>query len=72
MREMFQHTAGRVYLLSLLLSVVGVIAAIAAGVLETKILLFGFVTMPLLVGALFVIVWLVAYLVYFFGFWPYR
>lgn len=72
MREIWQHTPGRIYLLVLLASIIGVLVVIALGLLEIKILLFGFVTMPLLVGALFVIVWLVAYLIYFFRYWPYR
>ena len=72
MREIWQHTPGRIYLLVLLASIIGVLAVIAVGLLERKILLFGFVTMPLLVGAVFVIVWLIAYLIYFFRFWPYR
>ena len=72
MREIWEHTPGRIYLVVLLLSVVGTIGVIVAGVLEKKVLLFGFMTMPLVVGASFVVVWLVAYLIYFFGFWPYR
>ena len=72
MREIWEHRPGRIYLLVLLASVIGVLVVIAIGLLQMKILLFGFVTMPLLVGALFVIVWLVSYLIYFFKFWPYR
>ena len=72
MREIWQHRPGRIYLLVLLVSIIGVLVVIAAGLLEIKILLLGFVTMPLLVGALFVIVWLLSYLIYFFKFWPYR
>ena len=72
MREMFSHTPGRIYLLFLLATIVAMITVIALGVLEIKILLFGFVTMPLLVGSVFVILWLVAYLIYFFKYWEYR
>lgn len=72
MREIWEHRPGRIYLLVLLASIIGVLVVIGLGLLEIKIVLFGFVTMPLLVGALFVIVWLVSYLVYFFKFWPYR
>ena len=47
MREIWEHTPGRIYLVVLLLSVVGTIGVIVAGVLEKKVLLFGFMTMPL-------------------------
>ncbi len=72
MREMFEHRAGRIYLSMLLLSIIGMIGVIFSGVLEQKVLVFGFITLPLLVGIVFVLVWLAAYLVYFFKFWPYR
>lgn len=77
MREMTRHTAGRIYLGALLLSVVGFIAILALGITETPesgvpILLFGWITMPLLVGLVFVSFWLVAYIIYFFFFWPFR
>ena len=77
MREMASHAAGRVFLGVLLLSVVGLIAAIALGALEAAgddppPVFFGWVTMPLAIGAGFVGIWLVAYLVYFVGFWPFR
>jgi hypothetical protein len=77
MREMLEHTPGRIYLLVLLLSIVGVGVAVGMGVLAIPeggrpILLFGWITMPLAVGILFVLVWLAAYLVYFFRYWPFR
>lgn len=72
MREMMSHRPGRIYLCFLLLTIVAVIVVIALGVLETNILLFGFVTMPLLVGVVFVLLWLVAYAIYFFKYWDYR
>jgi len=72
MREIWQHRPGRIYLLVLAASIAAVLVVIASGLLEIRILLLGFVTMPLLVGALFVIVWLLSYLVYFFKYWPYR
>ncbi len=77
MREIMGHTAGRVYLAVLLLSIVAMIAFIVTGGLETPageepFLLFGWMTMSLVAGAIFVIVWLIAYLIYFFRFWPYR
>ena len=72
MREIWQHTPGKIYLLSLVASVVGVLVVIGSGLLEQKVLVLGFITMPLLVGVAFVVVWLIAYLIYFFRFWPYR
>jgi hypothetical protein len=77
MKEIIRHTAGRIYLIALLLSVVGFIAALVIGVTETPesgepIVVFGWMTMPLFVGVLFVLFWLVAYIIYFFFFWPYR
>ena len=72
MREMLQHTPGKVFLLVLLVSIVGMLAAILSGVMERTVLVLGFITMPLLAGILFVLIWLVAYLVYFFKFWPFR
>ena len=54
------------------LSTVAVIGVVAAGVLENTVVLFGWMTFPLVLGAAYIIVWLIAYLVYFFRFWPYR
>lgn len=77
MREMFKHTAGRVFLSVLFLSLLALLGAVAAGVMEvpkgeTPILWFGWITQPLALGIGFVLIWLVAYLVYFSFFWPYR
>ena len=77
MREMLEHTPGRIYLFILLLSVVLMAIAIFVGATDTPadgepVLLFGWMTMPLVIGAVFVIVWLIAYLIYFIKFWPYR
>ncbi|MFW5685990.1 MAG: hypothetical protein ACOC0O_04980 [Spirochaetota bacterium] len=77
MKEMARHTAGRIYLISLLLSIVVFIAVLVMGVTDVPesgepIVVFGWMTMPLVIGVLFVIFWLVAYIVYFFFFWPYR
>ena len=77
MKEMTRHAAGRIYLIALLLSIVVFIATLFMGVTETPeggepVVLFGWMTMPLIVGVLFVIFWLVAYIIYFFFFWPYR
>ena len=77
MKEMTRHTAGRIYLISLLLSIVGYIVFLSiggTGVMENgePFLLFGWMTMALLSGLIFVGFWLVTYIIYFFFFWPYR
>ena len=70
MREIARHTAGRVFLAVLLLSVVGMLYVPKFfGELH---LYFGWMTLPFLSGLVFLAVWLVAYLIYFFGFWPFR
>ncbi len=77
MKEIARHTAGRIYLVLLLLSVVGFIVFLAMGGTDVAengepIVLFGWMTMPLVSGVTFVAFWLVTYVVYFFFFWPYR
>ncbi|HAE21799.1 MAG TPA: hypothetical protein DCG47_05680 [Spirochaetaceae bacterium] len=77
MIEMTRHTAGRIYLIALLLSIVGFIAFLVIGgtgvpASGVPILLFGWMTMPLVLGVVFVAFWLVSYIVYFFFFWPYK
>ena len=70
MREMFKHNSGRVFVGVLFLSVVGML--FVTRYFTRGIVVFGWITLPLLSGIIFVLVWLVAYLVYFFKFWPYR
>ncbi len=77
MKEMMRHGPGRIYLISLLLSIVAFIVVIFMGVTELAptgeaVVVFGWMTMPLVIGVLFVIFWLIAYLIYFFFYWPYR
>jgi hypothetical protein len=77
MKEMTRHSAGRIYLFLLLLSVIGFIAFLAVGGTqvapgEEPFLLFGWITMPLFIGIIFVLFWLISYIIYFFFFWPYR
>jgi len=77
MNEMTRHAAGRIYLIALLLSIVVFIVLLVIGITDTPetgkpIVVFGWMTMPLVVGVLFVIFWLIAYVIYFFFFWPYR
>lgn len=77
MKEMTRHWPGRIYLILLLLSIIGFIAFLAFGGTDADangdaIVVFGWMTMPLFSGVVFVLFWLVTYLVYFFAFWPYR
>ena len=77
MTEMMGHWPGRIFLAVLLVSIIALAGIVAQGHTETPtgeapFLLFGWMTMPLVIGVGFVLVWLIAYLVYFFKFWPYR
>lgn len=70
MREILRHTPGKVFLAVLFLSIVGML--FVTRYFTHKVLVFGWITLPLAAGLVFVFVWLVAYLIYFFKFWPYR
>lgn len=77
MKEIARHAAGRIYLILLLLSIVGFILFLAMGGTDAAsdgepTILFGWMTMPLVAGVVFVLCWLFAYIIYFFFFWPYR
>jgi hypothetical protein len=77
MKEIARHTAGRIYLALLLVSIIGFIVFLAlggttAGPDGEPLVLFGWMTMPLVAGVAFVVFWLIAYAVYFFFLWPYR
>ena len=77
MKEIARHTAGKIYLILLLLSIVGFILFLALGGTDAgpggePTVLFGWMTMPLVAGVAFVLFWLFSYIVYFFFFWPYR
>lgn len=77
MKEMTRHAAGRVYLLALVLGTIGFIVLLAVGITDAPeegepIVLLGWMTMPLVIGVFFVLFWLIAYMIYFFFFWPYR
>ena len=70
MREMFKHRPGKVFLLFLLLSVIALLYV--PKFFFEQHLFFGFMTAPFLAGTIFLLLWLIAYLIYFFFFWPYR
>ena len=70
MREILRHTPGRIFIGILFVSIVGMM--FVTRYFNSSILVFGWITLPLAAGIVFVIVWLAAYLVYFFKYWPYR
>jgi hypothetical protein len=70
MRELIKHKAGRIYLGVLLLTIIGMLYIVRY--FGQKILVFGLLPLPFFAGICFLIVWAIAYLVYFFRYWPYR
>jgi hypothetical protein len=70
MREIAKHKPGRIFLIILLLSIIGMLW-VPRYFFEPRIC-FGWMTPPFLAGFIFCLIWLVAYLVYFFRYWPYR
>ncbi|MBD3391845.1 MAG: hypothetical protein GF418_07295 [Chitinivibrionales bacterium] len=70
MREIVGHTAGKIFLLVLLVSVVAMFL-VPQYFYEPR-LVFGWVPLPFAAGIAFLCVWLVAYLIYFFFYWPFR
>ncbi|HEB30172.1 MAG TPA: hypothetical protein ENI15_04770, partial [Spirochaetes bacterium] len=70
MREILKHTPGRIFIGILFVSIVGMM--FVTRYFNSTFLIFGWITLPLAAGIVFVIVWLAAYLVYFFKYWPYR
>jgi hypothetical protein len=70
MREMTRHWAGRVFLLVLALSSAGMLYM--TRYFESQVLILGWMTLPFAAGLLYMLVLLLAYLIYFFGYWPFR
>lgn len=70
MREIFRHTPGRIFLIVLLLSLIGILL-VPRYFFEPRIF-FGWLSFPYLVGLILVLIWLVAYIIYFFKYWPFR
>lgn len=70
MREIFGHKPGKVFIIILFASII-IMLYIPCYFFEPT-LYFGFITAPFLSGIILLAVWLVAYLIYFFLFWPYR
>ena len=70
MREIMRHRPGKIFLIVLLISLL--IMLYIPKFFFQQYLFFGFITLPFLSGVLFLLVWLVAYLIYFFRYWPFR
>jgi sterol desaturase/sphingolipid hydroxylase (fatty acid hydroxylase superfamily) len=70
MREIFSHRAGRIFLLVLSLAVVGLLAA--TSFFSFPMTIFGWMSLPFVSGIVFIVIWLVAYSIYFFKYWPFR
>ncbi len=71
MREMTRHTSGKVFLIVLLGSLIFTVM-IMPFLFAPNTVFFGWLTVPLLCGAVLMLVWLVAIVVYVSNFWPYR
>ena len=70
MREICKHNPGRIFLLVLLLSLIGMLW-VPRYFFEPRIY-FGWLSTPYLAGLILILIWLIAYLIYFFRYWPYR
>lgn len=70
MREVIRHRAGKIHLLVLLLTTIGMLYAIRY--YDRKILVFGFLPLPFFLGICFLMIWAISHLIYSFKYWPYR
>jgi hypothetical protein len=70
LREAFAHRAGRIFLLVLFLGVVGLFAV--TPLFSRPVIIMGWISLPFAAGIVFLLIWLCAYLVYFFKYWPFR
>ncbi len=62
MREIFRHNPGRIFLVILLLSVISILWV--PKYFFKPHIFFGWLPLPFLAGIIFVLVWLLAYLIY--------
>jgi len=70
MREVIKHKAGQIYLVVLLFTIIAMLYIVRY--FSQKILVFGLLPLPFFAGICFLVLWAIAYLVYFFRYWPYR
>ncbi|HSW35690.1 MAG TPA: hypothetical protein VLH18_03710 [Candidatus Limnocylindrales bacterium] len=71
MREITRHTPGKLFIVVLVSSLVFAVA-ILPFLFEPGTLFFGWITVPVLSGAVIMLVWLVALAIYVKSYWPYR
>lgn len=71
MREVTGHASGRVLIIVLLASLIFSVA-IMPFIFAPNTIFFGWLTVPMLSGAVLMLVWLVAIVVYMSFSWPYR
>ena len=70
MREILSHRAGRIFVLILALTVLGLFAI--TPLFSKPLMIMGWMSLPFAAGIVFVLIWLCAYLIYFFRYWPFR
>ena len=71
MREIWSHRPGQIFLAVVLGS--WLLAHTAVQYLfESDTMLFGWMTSPIIVGVALMLLWLVAFWIYVFKYWPYR
>jgi hypothetical protein len=70
MREILSHRPGRIFVLVLLLTILGLFAV--TPLFSKPVMIMGWIGLPFAAGIVFVLIWLCAYLIYFFRYWPFR
>lgn len=70
MREILSHRPGRIFVLILALTVLGLFAI--TPLFSRPLMIMGWMSLPFAAGIVFVLIWLCAYLIYFFRYWPFR
>ncbi len=71
MREVWSHWPGRIFLIVIFGSWI-LAHTVAQFLFESDTVLFGWMPSPIAVGIAIFIVWLVAFGIYLFKYWPYR
>lgn len=70
MRECFKHTAGKVFILILVISILGML--IAPIFFTSCVMVFGIIPLPFFVGLVMIVIWFIAYVIYFKKYWYFR
>jgi hypothetical protein len=69
-REIIGHWPGRIFLFVLFLAAVGLLAI--TPLFARAVIIMGWISLPFAAGIIFLFIWLCAYLIYFFKYWPFR